>query len=249
MKKPFQKITLCLIAVLLFVLAHQGCSNSSSQVASPSSTATVASFEDCKPPAGISGSPKTIEEAVTLINALPKPLSVGCFVAALDRPLKASLTSNTNSAQPAVGTRSPRIFIVIDKLNISVVPEGLGQDYVEFGYMVSATMSVKAELEFPIMENVTADAPYSRIRYNKGTACGVCHGVESRFVDITHAEAFYSLAFQPQKNTKVSLESFRNEVTKCNPALEPKRCEIISAFFQQGPVQNYEFPAVMPYFF
>lgn len=250
MNRPLQRIIISLVVTLLFVLVHQGCSDSS-QVASVSSASTsaTASFEDCKPPQGVSGSPKTIEEAVTLINSLPKPVSVACFVAALDRPIKANLTSNSNSAQPAVGTRSPRIFIVIDKLNISVVPEGIGQDYVEFSYMVSETMSVKAELEFPIIENVTPQTPYSRIRYNKGTACAVCHGIEARFADVTFTEAFYSLAFQPQKNTRVGLETFRGEVAKCNPAVEPKRCALISAFFSQGPVQNYEFPAVMPYFF
>lgn len=228
----------------------QGCSGSSPQSSAQSSASTAASsFDDCKAPAGVSGSPKTIEEAVTLINSLPKPVSVACFVAALDRPLKASLSNSTTSAQPAGGTRSPRIFIVIDKLNISVVPEGLGQDLVEFSYMVSSTMSVKAELEFPIIENVSAQTPYSRIRYNNATTCGVCHGFESRYSDVAFAEAFYSLAFQPQKNTKVSLDSFRSEVAKCNPSIEPKRCAIISAFFGKGAVQTYEFPAVMPFFF
>lgn len=249
MKRPFQRIIISLVMTLLFVLAHQGCSGSSQLASSSSASTTATSFADCKPPQGISGSPKTIEEAVTLINNLPKPVSVACFVAALDRPIKANLTSNNNSAQPAVGSRSPRIFIVIDKLNISVVPEGIGQDYVEFSYMVSETMSVKAELEFPIIENIAPQTPYSRIRYNKGTACGVCHGIEARFADVTFTEAFYSLAFQPQKNTRVGLESFRAEVAKCNPAVEAKRCALISAFFGQGPVQNYEFPAVMPFFF
>ena len=236
------------LALAFLGLGTQACSNPT-QTSTPSTDIAKYNFESCKPAVGVSGSPKTIEQAVALINSLPKPVSVACFVASLDRPIKASLTNNTISAQPAAGNRSPRIFIVIDKLNISVVPEGLGQDLVEFSYMVSPTMSVKAELEFPIIENVSAQTPYSRIRYNAGTSCGVCHGVESRYTEVTFAEAYYSLAFQPQKNTKVGLESFRNELAKCNPSTEPKRCALISAFFNGGGVQNYEFPSVMPYFF
>jgi len=248
-KKTLQAHNQNLLLAPLYFFALLGCSGQS-EVATPSSTsASTSSFEDCKPAAGVSGSPKTIEEAVALINSLPKPVTVACFVASLDRPLKASLTNSTTSAQPSVGSRSPRIFIVIDKLNISVTPEGLGQDLVEFSYMVSETMSVKAELEFPVMDNLTAQAPYSRIRYGKATTCGVCHGVESRYVNVAFAEAYYSLAFQPQKNTKVSLESFRSEAAKCNAAAEPKRCAIISAFFNAGTIQNYEFPSVMPFFF
>lgn len=115
--------------------------------------------------------------------------------------------------------------------------------------MVSATMSVKAELEFPIVDVVSAQTPYSRIRYASATSCGVCHGVESRDVDISFAEAYYSLAFQPQKASKVSIDSLRNEASKCNFAAEPKRCEIISAFFNSGSLQNYDFPSIVPFFF
>ena len=34
----------------------------------------------CTPPDGMSGTPQTIEDAVALLNALPKPTSVACFV-------------------------------------------------------------------------------------------------------------------------------------------------------------------------
>jgi hypothetical protein len=232
----------------LCLFAYQACSGTP-ESATLSSAASVSSFDDCKPGAGVSGSPKTIEEAVTLINSLPKPVTVPCFIASLNRPLKATLTNSTSSAQPAAGNRSPRIFIVIDKLNISVVPDGVGQDVVEFSYMVSETMSVKAELEFPILNNVLPQEPYSRIRFNSATSCGICHGVESRYTAITAGEAFYSIAFQPQKSSKVSLDSLRNENAKCNSAVEPKRCAIISAFLNRGTVQNYDFPSIMPFFF
>lgn len=247
MKGPFKIIASGLL-VIAGMLLTPGCSNSGQS--EKTSNINGQSFnENCEKPAGVSGSPKTIEEAVSLINSLPKPLTVSCFIASLDRPLKASLTNNAVSGQPAAGTRSPRILIVIDKLTIAVVPDGAGQDLVEFSYMVSATMSTKAELEFPILDTVSARAPYDRVRYNTGTSCGICHGIESRYTEIGFAEVFYSKAFQPQKSSLVNIETFRAEVAKCNPAAEPKRCAIISAFFGKGPVQNYEFPAVIPFFF
>ncbi len=246
LKRTLQTRYLLLASLCLF--AYQACSGTP-DAASQASTAAVSSFDGCKPGAGISGSPKTIEDAVALINSLPKPVTVACFIAALDRPLKANLSSSTSSAQPAVGSRSPRIFIVIDKLNISAVPDGIGQDVVEFSYMVSETMSVKAELQFPILNNVLPQEPYSRIRYGTATSCGICHGVESRYTGITFADAFYSVAFQPQKGSRISLDSLRSENAKCNSTAEPKRCAIISAFLNRGSVQNYDFPSVMPFFF
>jgi len=215
----------------------------------PSVSKELAALTGCQAPAGVSSSPKTIAEAVSLINALPKPVSVSCFVASLARPLKVTLTSNGVSAQPAVGTRSPRIFIVNDKLIMSIVPEGPGQDLVEFSYMVSATASIKAELEFPVVDAVSPQAPYERIRLGEGTTCMACHGSETKAPDIDYANAFISKAIQPQRSTLVSLGSFRSELDTCSSFLEPKRCEMLAALLEKGEVQSYDFPASMPYFF
>ena len=37
------------------------------------------------------GSPTSITEAIELINALPRPLNIPCFLSALNRPLKVNL--------------------------------------------------------------------------------------------------------------------------------------------------------------
>ena len=58
------------------------------------------------------GSPDSIGDAVALINALPKPLTIACFVSALNRPLNLNLTTSTISVQPAIGVSNPRIFII-----------------------------------------------------------------------------------------------------------------------------------------
>ena len=70
--------------------------------------------EPCKSPDPALTSPKTIEQAILLINSLPKPASVLCFIQALQKPLKIAGTYSNQSAQPA--TDSPRFFIFQDDL-------------------------------------------------------------------------------------------------------------------------------------
>src|SRR6185436_10338181 len=51
----------------------------------------------CKPATGVSGSPRTISEAIILINTLPRPTTLACFLEALDRPLSLYMTMSTSS--------------------------------------------------------------------------------------------------------------------------------------------------------
>ncbi len=94
----------------LLSLSSIGCGDS------PQSEASVATGRSptpgCRAPAGVSNSPRTIDETVTLINALPKPLSLPCFLESLARPLEISASYGVFSAQPAKGIRSPRIFVI-----------------------------------------------------------------------------------------------------------------------------------------
>ena len=68
----------------------------------------------------------TIESVIDLTNTLPFPVSVPCLLASLPRPLPLVATNSINSAQPAEGNRSPRVFLLLEHLAISVVPEGRG---------------------------------------------------------------------------------------------------------------------------
>jgi hypothetical protein len=205
-----------------------------------------ASASSCLPGPGASGAPATIEEAVALINSLPKPVSVPCSLESLSRPLKVVLTNNQFSGQPAVGNRSPRIFILNDKLTISVVPEGSGQDLVEFSFLASNQQSIKAEIQFPVVQSLSARAPYDRILLGAGTSCGICHGPEVGTSLVPFATAFVSKAFRPASSTLVNLTSFRAELHICNPAIEPERCAMLKALFGQGQVQSSSFPSDMP---
>lgn len=241
-KKSF--FTFFLIAL---VSGQWGCTSSFAPV--QEMTSELNSTDHCKAPAGVSNSPKTIEEALSLVNALPKPVTVPCFLASLARPLKMSLTNNILSAQPANGDRSPRVFIINDNLLISVVPEGVGQDLVEFSLVTAPDRSIKAEIEFPVLNILPADAPYNQVKLGEGTICRSCHGGETRATQVTFAEAYESKAFQPPMGSKVDIEAFRAEVALCDPKVEKKRCEIIDALFNNGEVQSEDFPADMPVFF
>ncbi|AFY01029.1 Hypothetical protein Bdt_1331 [Bdellovibrio bacteriovorus str. Tiberius] len=149
------------------------------------------------------------------------------------------------SAQPAAGNRSPRVFILNEKLYMSVVSEGRGRDYLELSYQTTATTSVKAEIEFPIMQSISKSKPYSGVRFGNGTNCSSCHRAEKQIGTIEGAPMFESWAYQPDKETLVDLQQFENELKICNFSKEPERCEIIRAVLGHGEVQSQDFPKSM----
>ena len=93
---------------------------SSSGVTSESSS-SVSSEPLCEAPADLAIT--DIASVVDWVNAMPKPLSLACFVKSLPRPMYYNATLSSFSAQPSVGKRSPRIFFMIDDLMLTVVPD------------------------------------------------------------------------------------------------------------------------------
>lgn len=203
----------------------------------------------CVTPAGMNGSPQSIEDAVALLNALPKPTSVACFVEALDRPLLANATSSFTSAQPALSSASPRVFLQFGSLWLSIVVDGDASDRIEFGALQADLRSIKAEVQAPFTEAITPSAPYDRIRYGAGTGCGLCHDSETQVTSITFATAFESTAFQPRPTTHVDLGPLAAAAGSCDWQAQPNRCEMLWALFGGGPVVETEFPSAMPTFF
>ena len=205
----------------------------------------------CRPPEGMNGTPHSIEDAVALLNALPKPTSVACFVESLDRPLIANATSSTFSAQPATSYESPRVFVKVDRTWISVVIDGDATDLIEFGYLLDDGLhSIKGELKLPSTEAIAPTAPFDRVRFGESsTVCGLCHRDETLERVVGDTSIYSSLSFRPRPETVVPLDFLRNEAQTCDWALQPHRCEMLSAIFDGGPVDDGQFPAEMVTFF
>lgn len=246
------KVLIAALIVLLPIIFQQGCSaplaTKSATLSSSAGNGQTSYSPKCSTPAGVSGTPKTIEDVVNLINALPKPVTLSCFLESLARPIYANASNSTTSTQPAFSTRSPRIFILIDNLTIAIVPEGPGSDQIELSVM-TGSLSLKGEIAFPVTANLSPTAAYDRIRFGTGTSCQTCHGVEYQAFQITGTEAFLSNALRPKPATKVSLPFLMNESLNCSAFAEPKRCEILRGIFLPGSVTEKDLPANLPTLF
>lgn len=232
-------------AVTAFVLFGQACGSGGSLTLARS--ASSLGQRTCAPPAGVSGSPTSVEDVVTLLNALPKPVSLPCFIESLDRPLRAYASQSSASAQPSTGPNNPRFFLFNGPLIMAVTTDGPGADLLEMSVVKPGnTMSLKAELQFPIMGPVSAAAPYDRVRSGGGTSCRLCHTTESVDSSIGFTVAYQSSAFRALPATEVPLDSVRNQYDTCNPLAEPDRCELLKMIFAVGPIVRQDFPTGMP---
>ncbi len=193
-------------------------------------------------------SPTTIDGVVDVINRLPKPLTLPCFLRALERPLYLFASQSSISAQPAVGVRSPRTFLFWDQLILSVVPDGPGRDLLEMSFVLSNQRSIKAELKFPVRDEVSPQSAYEDILFSEITTCAQCHAQEEEIAGFGIERAFVSEALRPLPTEEVSLESLRPEVLECDPFAGGRRCAMLYGLFLYGPVVRQDFPQDMPLF-
>lgn len=210
----------------------------------PPPVAEVEPERGCRPARGVSGAPKTISEAIILINTLPKPVTLECFVEALDRPLTLYMTSSGDSLQPSPGERSPRTFIINENLVMSIVFDGRARDTLEFGYRAELSRSIKAELLFPITREVSEETLFDRVLVTEGTTqCGACHVSESHeeFPGFP-AGVYASDVIVPFDMDEVTLDTMMAETAGCDAAAEPFRCGLLSALFDNGEVVRGELP-------
>jgi len=189
-----------------------------------------------------------------LLNLLPKPTSVACFVESLDRPLTAFATSSPFSAQPALSAQSPRVFVKVGQLWLSVVIDGDSSRLIEFGYLVPDTLrSIKAEIQMPLVGAIAPTAPYQRVLFDMpgatGTQCGLCHYDEQPEPSVGLPNVYSSVAFRPRPDGQVRLDTLRISAQTCNWQAEPNRCEMLDALFGGGVVQDGAFPSTMVTFF
>jgi hypothetical protein len=190
----------------------------------------------CKPANGVSGSPKTISDAIILINTLPKPTSLECFLQALDRPLTLYMTSSDQSLQPAPGPRSPRTFVLRDDLEMSIVFEGLASNTLEFGYRPEISRSIKTEIIFPVTRDLSEDTIFDRIvKTPRTTECGACHvGEAHEEYPGFPAGVYVSDVNPPYDIFEVKIDSLKEEASSCDKVAEPYRCGLLSAIFDYG---------------
>ncbi len=220
-----------------------GCGGEPAEASRPAARAPTSG---CRAPAGTSAAPTTIAETVTLINALPKPLSLPCFLESLDRPLQMHASLSLFSAQPSNGTRSPRIFLFRDPLVMSIVPEGDGAALLEFGEQRPNLRSLKAEIEFPVASELAPSAPFDGLLFNAQlTTCGGCHADEQQESELSGVRAFASIALRPHASDRVSVQSLGKELEICDHAREPLRCAMLDALLGWGQVTERDFPADM----
>jgi hypothetical protein len=241
---PGGTAALAVIAAAALAASSSGCMNGGSHKAAD---AGVTERPRCVAPEGAPTSPQTVADVLALINALPSPVTLPCFLQALARPLKMHASVSLISAQPSGGARSPRIFLFFDGMRMSIVPAGAGASLLELGEIREESRSLKAEVLFPVTTPLDAATPYQRILFTDTvTRCGFCHPVETPDPDITFATAFTSVALRPLDSYAVSIDSLANELGICDPSAEPDRCAMLQALFDQGPPVEQPFPADLP---
>lgn len=190
---------------------------------------------------------QSIQEAVALINQLPKPADVPCFVAALQRPLSVVATNSTLSAQPAAGPDDPRVFILSEGLVMSVVSDGDGANLLELGQWVSEERTIKGEIAFPIDAAIPESEPFDELMFSDSmTKCAFCHRNESEHPTI--AGAFVSEALQIDYGKEVLLEDLLSIYANCDPDKETQRCERLRALLDTGEVRQGAFDEQVPRF-
>jgi hypothetical protein len=192
----------------------------------------------CKAALGVSGSPQTISEAIILLNTLPKPATLACFLEALDRPLTLYMTKSDDSLQPSPGARSPRTFVLRGDMEMSVVLDGSASNTLEFGFRPQLSRSIKAEVLFPVTRDVTESSLFDRVQLTpRTTKCGACHVAEDH-VDYPGFPlgVYESDVLAPFDMDEVSIESMKAEAADCDADSEPYRCGLLSALFDHGEV-------------
>lgn len=181
--------------------------------------------------------PHTIADMLARVDALPEP-TIDCLVRSLPRPLSLVASLSSASLQPAVDSNTPRIFVMLDGLSISVVGAGEGANAVELGQWITPTRTLKGEIRFPVTRPIAADEPYRSVTDPSFsvTSCGFCHSTEEPYGNVPGA--FVSDALAPLRWAELAIEDVRALRASCSD--EPY-CAILRALFDHGEVRQGAF--------
>ena len=234
----------CLVvAALLALLDAQG----RLRAPGPASAPAVGTRR-CAPGPNATGAPRSIEQVVDLINSLPKPVTVACFVESLDPPLKVFASNSVASLQLSTGPEDPRWFIFSLPLIISITSDGPGAELLEMGVLQPDNRrALLGELRMPIQTEIKHALPFDRISKGEGTTCGFfCHQNEERDPRIHFAEAFVSKSIRAAASSEVTLDFLHGVLSRCKSPTASVRCELLHALLVTGRAQREDFPADMP---
>lgn len=220
-----------LLLLLLGLLLPASCSKNQNQATTGDCTSVDDSLKD----------PKTVGDTLNLINALPKPAGLDCFLNALKPPLKVFATNSSFSAQPAQGNSSPRIFILKDKLVLSVVPAGSGRMMLELGESYTS-QSYKAEIQFPVENTVTLSQIVDHLSGGAtNTSCASCHFAESKPSYQGQGPIYLSNILRPDESQRVSQTFMKIQAETCNSETNKYRCDILKAIYINGQATDASF--------
>jgi hypothetical protein len=95
---------------------------------------------------------------------------------------------------------------------------------------------------FPITRDLSEDTLFDRIALTDTTTqCGACHRSEAHEEFPGFPEGVYaSDIFEPFEPLEVDLETMRVEATGCDESTGADRCALLSALFENGPLQQGE---------
>ncbi len=208
----------------------------------------------CALPAGAPTRPAKIADLVTLLNLLPRPVSLPCLLDVLPKPYELTATTGRFSLQPAHDSENPRFFVFIDDLVLSFVPDGPDRELLEVSELLSESTSVKGELEFPLTTQLPTSAFYDHVKRTdgiEGTRCGRCHNGEAAQPGAEYeGKAFVSQALRPLDREMLPLGELRALGAACKGVVA-RRCDILRALFGDGTADAKErpFPTAMPTMF
>ena len=225
----------------------QGCPTPTPTPCTGSACPDAALEPTCTLPAGASNTFTTTLGMMALINAMPKPLSLACFLEVLPNTHQLAGSSSGASVQPAHDVNNPRLFLVIGDMLLGIVPDGPDKDSLEFSMLAGSTESVKGELKFPVTDNLDPVNPFTRIQNSgrPGTTCGLCHVNETDTSAQYGTGSYQSRALRPTAASTISAFELQSQAEKC--ATDPSnRCRIWRAAYITGKTGLYTFPADMP---
>ncbi len=210
-----------------------------------SSTPTPSKPTNCIDYAGEKNNPQSIKEFVDYLNDLPKPASLSCIVAKLKRPLLINATSGSRSAQPSNGPNSPRTFIKLGRLVISVVADGQSSKSIELGEILESNpdASIKGDIPVPVEVRLADTAPYDKISAYGEMLCGdVCHTGHTEVIEEYDnlSFAYASEIIKPGPSKDKPIEELKAIRDTCN-AEDHSYCGLYKAIFDHGEVKAFSY--------